>query len=225
MSPDGRRRRSTATRNFWIANADGSDEVQVTTDGSVPGRIKNGTRQLGLRRRAGPDDGDVVVARQPQGRLLPLRREPGPRLLPRDEPDRRAERWTSKPIRRPGAPNPIAEVFVYDVGDRRPTKIDVRDGKPFDNDVVGHYVYNIRWSPDGTELLMNRTNRRQQIMEFVACSPATAKCRVVVNEEWPTGWTDNRPGDRWLQGPASGSSGNRSATAGRTTTCTTSPAS
>ena len=70
-----------------------------------------------------------------------------------------------------GAPNPIAEVFVYDVSARTSTRIDVRDGKPFDNEVVGHYVYNIRWSPDGTELLMNRTNRRQQIMEFVACSP------------------------------------------------------
>jgi dipeptidyl-peptidase-4 len=46
---------------------------------------------------------------------------------------------------------------------------------------------------------MNRTNRRQQIMEFIACAPATAKCRVVIREEWPTGWTDNRPGLTWLK--------------------------
>ena len=38
-------------------------------------------------------------------------------------------------------------------GARKTTKIDVRDGKPFANDVVGHYVYDVRWSPDGTELL------------------------------------------------------------------------
>jgi dipeptidyl-peptidase-4 len=45
---------------------------------------------------------------------------------------------------------------------------------------------------------MNRTNRRQQIMEFVACAPVTTKCRVIVREEWPTGWTDNSPSIRWL---------------------------
>ena len=30
-----------------------------------------------------------------------------------------------------------------------------------------------RWSPDGTELLFNRTNRRQNVMEFVAANPDT----------------------------------------------------
>src|SRR4029079_9026117 len=81
-----------------------------------------------------------------------------------------------------GAPNPVADVFIFDVAAKKSTRIDVRDGKPFSNDRGGHYVYNVRWSPDGSELLMNRTNRRQQVMEFVACSPATAKCRVVVRE-------------------------------------------
>src|SRR4030095_5985263 len=39
----------------------------------------------------------------------------------------------------------------------------------------------------------NRTNRRQQILELIACSPSTTKCRVIAHEEWPTGWADNRP--------------------------------
>jgi dipeptidyl-peptidase-4 len=68
----------------------------------------------------------------------------------------------------------------------------------FTNDVVGHYVYNIRWSPDGTELLLHRSNRRQQILEFTACAPATGACRVIVREEWPTGWVDSRPAMTWL---------------------------
>ena len=72
-------------------------------------------------------------------------------------------------------------------------KVDVRDGKPFDNTVVGHYVYNVAWSPDGTELLFNRTNRRQNILELVAANPATGACRVIIHEEWPTGWVENRP--------------------------------
>ena len=47
---------------------------------------------------------------------------------------------------------------------------------------------------------MNRTNRRQNIMEFVACSPATtASAASIVREEWPTGWVDNRPQMRCLE--------------------------
>jgi dipeptidyl-peptidase-4 len=63
---------------------------------------------------------------------------------------------------------------------------------------VGHYVYAVEWSPDGRELTFNRTNRRQNVMEFTACSPDTGACRVVVREEWPTGWVDNHPARRYL---------------------------
>ena len=52
-----------------------------------------------------------------------------------------------------GEPNPVVDLFVYDVATKSTVKIDVRSGKPFDNDVVGHYVYRVSWSPDGKELL------------------------------------------------------------------------
>jgi dipeptidyl-peptidase-4 len=90
-------------------------------------------------------------------------------------------------------------VFAYDTATHATTKLDVRDGRPFDSG-VGHYVYNIQWRPDGRELLLNRANRRQQIVEFTACAADTGKCRVVVHDEWPTGWidTDGAPSPRWL---------------------------
>jgi dipeptidyl-peptidase-4 len=74
----------------------------------------------------------------------------------------------------------------------------VRDGKPFDNTAIGHYVYNVSWSADGREVLLNRTNRKQNVLEFAACSPETGKCRAIVHEEWPTGWIENRPEVRFL---------------------------
>jgi dipeptidyl-peptidase-4 len=86
-----------------------------------------------------------------------------------------------------GARNPIADVLVYDASTAAVTRIDVRDGRPFD-DAVGHYVYGIEWSRDGTELLLQRANRRQQLIEFVACGPSTGRCRVVVREESKSGW-------------------------------------
>ncbi len=48
-------------------------------------QIRNG--QLGLRRRVEPDDGHVVVARQHEAGLLPVRREAGARLFPSARPD------------------------------------------------------------------------------------------------------------------------------------------
>ena len=98
-----------------------------------------------------------------------------------------------------GVNNPIADLLIYDVDTKKTVKLDVRDGKPFDNSVVGHYAYNVHWSPDGSELLFNRTNRRQNIMEFTAASPETGKCRVIVREEWPTGWTENHPAMKFLK--------------------------
>src|SRR5690606_13154071 len=78
-------------------------------------------------------------------------------------------------------------------------RIDVRDGQPFTDDVVGHYVYRVGWTPDGSEITFNRTNRRQNIMEFTACDPTTGKCRVVVREEWPASWAANSPEMRYLE--------------------------
>ena len=98
-----------------------------------------------------------------------------------------------------GRPNPIVDLYIYDPVAKKTVKVDVRDGKPFDNAVVGHYVYRIAWSPDGTELLLNRTNRRQNILEVVAANPSTGACRVIIREEWPTGWIENSPGMTFLK--------------------------
>jgi dipeptidyl-peptidase-4 len=54
-------------------------------------------------------------------------------------------------------------------------------------------VYKVGWSPDGKWLTFNRTNRRQNVMEFTACDPSTGKCRAVVREQWLPSWTENHP--------------------------------
>jgi dipeptidyl-peptidase-4 len=98
-----------------------------------------------------------------------------------------------------GMPNPVVDLFVHDIETKTTVRLDVRDGKPFENGGVGHYVYKVQWSPDGSELLFNRANRRQNVMEFTACNPATGKCRVIVREEWLPSWTDNSPEMRFLK--------------------------
>lgn len=198
VSPDGKFKAFYRARNFWVANADGTNEVQVTTDGSVEKRIKNGSgswvygeelgqttaiwwapnsQQVGYYRFDESQVKDFYLGMNQTGIQTILDVEAYPKA---------------------GAPNPIPEVFVYDIAAGASKKLDVRDGRPFSNDVVGHYVYGMRWSPDGSELLMNRKNRRQNVLELAGCSPATTKCRVIIREEWPTGWIENSPTMRLL---------------------------
>ncbi len=186
-------------RNLWVANYDGSGEKQVTTDGSAKDRTKYGTGSWVYGEELGqttaiwwsPDSRRVGFYRFDEGLVKDFYLQMNQTQV-QDTMDTEA-------YPKPGAPNPIADILIYDAADGKTTKVDLRDGKPFTNDVVGHYAYNVRWSPDGSELLLNRTNRRQQIMEFVACSPATGACRVIIREEWPTGWTENRPAMQYLK--------------------------
>jgi dipeptidyl-peptidase-4 len=104
-----------------------------------------------------------------------------------------------EPYVKVGGTNPVVDIFVYDLGTKKTTQVDVRDGKPFDNSVVGHYVYGVSWTHDGQELLFHRTNRRQNIMELCAVHPETGKTRVIVHEEWLPSWTENSPPMQFLK--------------------------
>ena len=200
-SPDGAHKAFYRDRNLWIANADGSGEKAVTQDGSEKARIKYGVASWVYGEELSqttamwwsPDSKKLGFYRFDESQVKDFYLQTNQTQV-QDTLDVEA-------YPKPGAPNPIADVFVYDLASAKAAKIDVRDGKPFDNGVVGHYVYNIHWLPDSSELLVNRANRRHQIVAFSACSPATAKCRVIVREEWPTGWinTDGAPSPIWLQ--------------------------
>ena len=198
-SPDGALRAFYRDRNLWIANADGTNERQVTTDGSADDRIKYGTaswvygEELGQRTAMwwSPDASKLAFYRFDEKPVTDYFLQLG-----------QTEIQSTVDIEaypKAGTPNPVVELFVHDLASGTKTRVDVRDGQPFTDDAVGHYVYNVGWTPDGTELLINRTNRRQNVMELAACSPSTGACRAVVREEWPTGWVDNRPTLRWLE--------------------------
>src|ERR1019366_3535417 len=104
-----------------------------------------------------------------------------------------------EPYMKVGTTNPTVDLLVYDLESRKTTRLGVRDGKPLDNTVTGHYIYGAAWSPDDKELLFRRTNRRQNVMEFCAADPETGKCRVIVREAWPPSWTENSPEIHWLK--------------------------
>jgi dipeptidyl-peptidase-4 len=197
-SPDGKHKAFYRDRNLWVSNADGSDAVAVTTDGSEKDRIKYGTASWvygeELRQTTAmwwsPDGTKLAYYRFDESKV--------PDYFLQLDQTKFASTVDTEAYPQAGAPNPIVDLFVYDVATKQSVKIDVRDGKPFDNGVVGHYVYAVGWSPDGREITFNRTNRRQNIMELTACAPTTGACRVVVHEEWTPSWVSNRPTIQFL---------------------------
>ena len=198
-SPDKQLKAFYKDRNMWLSAPDGSHAVQLSTDGSEKDRIKYGTaswvygEELDQRTAMwwSPDSRKIAYYRFDEKPVLDFYLQMNQTQV-QDTLDVEA-------YPKPGKPNPIVDLLVYDVAARKATTIDVRDGKPFDNTNIGHYVYNVSWSPDGREILMNRTNRKQNVLEFAACSPDTGKCRAIVHEEWPTGWIENQPEMRILK--------------------------
>jgi dipeptidyl-peptidase 4 len=198
-SPDKKFRAVYRDRNLYLVDAATNGETTLTTDGSEKDRIKNGTaswvygEELAQRTAMwwSPDSRKLAYYRFDESKV--------PDYYLQLDQTKLQSRVDVEAYPKAGVDNPIVELFVYDLATRKTTKVDVRGGKPFDNDVVGHYVYRISWSPDGTELLFNRTNRRQNVLEFAAANPESGATRVIIREEWPTGWIENSPSITWLK--------------------------
>ena len=196
FTEDGKTKAYTKDSNCWISDADASNAMQVTSDGSKATGIKYATgswvygEELGQRDAMGfsPDGSKLWFYRFDESKVLPYYLAMGQTKVQDALDD---ERYPKA-----GAPNPEVDLLVYDRHSKSTTKIKVRPGA-FD-DGVGHYVYGIRWSPDGKELWFHRTNRFQNTMEWCAANPSNGAVRVIIREQNPTGWTDNSPSRTFL---------------------------
>jgi dipeptidyl-peptidase-4 len=199
IAPVGNHRAIYRDRNLWMGDSAGANAVQITTDGSAEKRIKYGTASWVYGEELGQT---TAMWWSPDGKKLAYYRfdeSKVPDFYLTTSLTKLQDSLDVEAYPKSGVPNPVVDLFVYDVDTKATTRVDVRDGKPFENDVVGYYVYRVQWSPNGRELMFNRTNRRQQIMELTACEPTSGKCRVVIRESWPTGWVENTPNMVYLK--------------------------
>jgi dipeptidyl-peptidase-4 len=198
-SPDKALKAFYRDRNLYVSDAAGAGEAAVTTDGSEKERVKYGTASWVYGEELSQT---TAMWWSPDSRKLAYYRFDEKKVPDYVLQMNQTGLYTAADTEaypKAGEPNPVVDLFVYDVAAKSTVRIDVRGGKPFDNDVVGHYVYRVAWSPDGRELLFTRANRRQNILEFAAADPATGACRVVVREEWPTGWVETSPTQIFLK--------------------------
>ena len=199
LSPDGKVLATHASRNIHLSGPKGEGTYPITTAGSEKARIKCGVASWvygeELEQKTAlwwsPDSSKLAYYQFDESRVKDF-------YLALDQ-TRQQTRLDIEAYPKPGSENPVVDLVVHDLATGRKTWIDVRDGKPFDNTVVGHYVYNIAWSANGKELLFHRTNRLQKVMELVVADPATGKVRVVVREEWTPSWVENLPEHRFLK--------------------------
>lgn len=199
LSPDGKLKAFYRDHNLWISDANGANEFAVTTEGNAKSRVKFGTaswvygEELFQRTAMwwSPDSKKIAFYRIDESKV--------PDYFLQLDHTKVQSKMDIEAYPKAGAPNPMVDVHVYDLESKKTTIIDARDGKPFENDSIGHYVYRVTWSPDGKELHFNRTNRLQKAMEFAAANPETGKVRVIVREEWPASWVANAPPMQYLK--------------------------
>jgi dipeptidyl-peptidase 4 len=184
-------------RNVWLREA-GGRERPLTTEGSAEKRVKYGVASWVYGEEL---DQNTAMWWSPTGKRLAYYRfdeSAVPDYYLQLDQTKLQSSVDVEAYPKAGAPNPVVDLYVHDVATGTTTRVDVRDGRSFADSVVGHYVYRVAWTPDGREITFNRTNRRQNVMEFTACLPDTGRCRVVVREAWPASWTENNPDIRWL---------------------------
>ena len=162
-SPDGRYKAFYRDRNLYVSGADGTGERAITTDGSGEDRIKYGTASWVYG-----EELDQITAMwwSPDGSKLAYYRfdeSPVPDFFIEMDQTKVQSSLDIEAYPKAGVDNPIVDLYVYELVNGSTTRIDVRDGLPFTDDVVGHYVYSVGWSPDGSEITINRANRRQNI--------------------------------------------------------------
>src|SRR5439155_3825746 len=126
-SPDGSKKAIYRDRNVWIADTSGANEDAVTTDGSVSGRIKYGTaswvygEELSQR---------TAMWWSPDSRKLAYYRfdeKPVPDYFLAVNQTRLQTTPDAEAYPNAGVPNPVVDLFIYDVATKQAVNVDVRD--------------------------------------------------------------------------------------------------
>ena len=187
LSPDGQTRAFSRDYNLWIAPA-GGPEKQLTTDGGEKARIRHGVGSYVYLE-------EFSVAQpvwwSPDGKKLAWMRYDETKVQDyflQLEQTKTLSTLLTEAYPHPGTDNPVADLLVYDVATGVTTAMDVREGKGFRDDAVGHYIWAAQWTKDGSEILVRRADRLQKHYDLGSCSAATGKCRTVVRESRPGSW-------------------------------------
>ncbi len=195
LSEDGKLKATTRDRNVYISGVDGKNEFAVTTEGSAATRIKFGIaswvygEELGVRDAMwwSPDSKKLAFYKFDESKVKDY-------FLQYDQ-TKVQDTLDTEAYPKAGAPNPVVTLYVYDLESKQTTTVDAH----FGDTALGEYVFDVRWSPDGKEVLFNRSDRKQKTLQLCAADPTSGKCRVIVEESQPQSWAENHPTMQFLE--------------------------
>ncbi|MEQ1932289.1 MAG: DPP IV N-terminal domain-containing protein [Fimbriimonadaceae bacterium] len=193
FSADGKKMALFRDGNVYLADADGKNEQAITTDGNTLTRKRFGIgswvygEELNVREAMwfSPDGKYLAFYGFDDSKVLDYFLTLGQTQV--------QSILDTEAYPKAGTDNPVVELYVVDLFTKERVKVD----KSFGDSELGHYVYDVTWSPRGDELLYKRTNRKQSKMQFCAASPS-GKSRVIIEENQPNSWAENHPFTRWL---------------------------
>jgi dipeptidyl-peptidase-4 len=198
VAPDGSYKAFYRDQNLWLSDTNGTNEIQITAEGSAKSRVKFGTASWVYGEEL---DQHTALWWSSNSQKIAFYRFDESMVpdyyLALDQTNLQSS-LAVEAYPKAGATNPVVDLLIYDVAGRKTTLVDVRDGQPFDDATVGHYVYGISWTADSRELLFHRADRLQKVVELCAAEPATGKCRAIVREEWKPSWVMDSPSMRFL---------------------------
>lgn len=187
-SPNGLWRVVSRDMNVYLISVVDGTEKPLSTDGGPAARIRHGVgsyvylEEFSVRSPVwwAPDSSKVAWMRYDESKVEDY-------FLQLDQTKTLSTVHTQA-YPHPGTANPVADLIVYDVATGKTTRMDVREGKPFTDDVVGHYVWGAEWSRDATQILTRRADRLQKVYDLAACDPVSGACKTVVRESRPDAW-------------------------------------
>ena len=197
-APNGQFTARHRDQNVWLRSTNNTNDLAVTTEGNAAKGVKYGSASWVYGEELFQDTAMWWSSNSQQLAFYRFDESAVTKFFLQMNQTRLVSNADIEAYPKAGGTNPLPDIFIYDVPSKKTVRVDVRDGQPFTDAVVGHYVYGVSWSRDG-ELIFHRTNRRQNIMELCAADAATGKVRVIVREEWPASWTENLPPMRFLK--------------------------
>ena len=189
-SPDGKWKATYADFNITLEPiATGEEKVQVTKDGQDRLRFGTGCWVYGEELNQSdamwwsPDSTKLAYYEVDEREMVDYHLTI----------DNTANYTKLQSVRYPkaGDANPKVSIWIYDLATKTANKVAI-DGEPT------QYLYSIRFAPEGNELLINRTNRRQDVLNLLAVDTKTLNVRTVLTERQST-WQENSPPNRFLE--------------------------
>lgn len=197
ISPDEKWIATYKNANVYLSPSSNRDEmVAVTTEGSEAKRIKFGTASWVYGEELNqieamwfsPDSKKLIFYKIDDSKVVDYYLTTAQNAV--------QNKLYTEAYPKAGAPNPTAELYVYDLESKDTKRIDTTMASS-DPDIA-HYVYGLSFQPESNILLFHRTNRKQNLLEWMAADLTTGKTRIVYQESNPKGWVENHVNVRWL---------------------------